>query len=137
MSEGQKETIYNYDVNGNRYRCVGDRIIIRPLGVMVRKLGEAMDLTRMTEADLKTIALEYWYKGEVIFVGDGITSGIEMNPPQVNVGDIVFYDRKCDTVLRIDAGNGMEDLLIIREANCHFIQEKPVVVEAVVEEVEK
>lgn len=123
--EEEKTVKYPYGYKDKEGRCVGDRIIIRPLGFMVRPLAKDMDIEKVSEKDLWAASLEHPYKGEVVFVGDGITSGIEgMQPPSVNVGDIVFYGRKCDNKFMFDVGNGMERFFVLREADCIFVEKK-------------
>lgn len=125
----EKKVIYPYgygDANNLKEgRCVGDRIIIRPLGIMVKKLAEHLDFNKASENDIFEAALEHPFKGEVVAVGDGITSGIEgMKPPSVNVGDIVYYGRKGNNRFRLNFGLGMEELFVLREADCIWVEKK-------------
>lgn len=121
----KKEENYNCKVQGVNSRCVGDRIIIRPLGVLVPKLYETVDdIEKRSTEDLYSMTIDHPFKGEVVFVGDGYTSGIEFTgAPKVSIGDVVLYDRKSTNILKLDVGNGYENFTVIREANVHFVLE--------------
>jgi len=122
----KKVTNYPYSFNGKNYRCVGDDIIIRVLKPKLRPLVTA-EWTTLSEKDLYDAALEHPYQGEVIAVGDGKVSGVVgMEAPKVNVGDIVFYNRVGNTILKfqVDTGKEIEYFLVIRESNCILIQQK-------------
>ena len=122
----ESEQVYPYNFADGSYRCVGDRIIVRPVNPKVKDLAKDSDLQKMSEADLFNVVLTHPYQGEVVMVGDGYSSGIEgVSPPLCNVGDIVFLARNnSGVILMLDIGRGVEKLLVVREANCHVIQKK-------------
>ena len=117
---------YPYEFGKSKIRCVGDRIIVRKMGVMVSTINENVkDFERRTEKDQWDIAIDHPYKGQVVMVGDGKISGIEMNPPTVEVGDVIYSQRPFGNRVRIDTGEGIEQLYVLREADCDIVISKP------------
>ena len=120
----KKVTNYPYKFNGKNYRCPGDKIFIRPIPPKMKGNIE-IDLNLINDKDLLAFSEEHPFIAEVVAVGDGIIAGLEgMKPPQVKVGDIVLYDRNVKAKVKINLGQGVEELCLIYEHNCYFIQQK-------------
>ena len=124
MSETQNN--YPYEFGGQKIRCVGDQIIVRKMGVMVHPINKDIkDFEKRNEQDQWAIALDHPFKGLVVMVGDGRVSGTEMQPPTVNIGDVVFTKRPLSERIRLDVGAGIEQLYVIREYDCQIVVSKP------------
>ena len=105
-------------------RCVGDRIIVRPIDPKL-KSKLVTDFYKLSEADQWDVVDEHPYKGEVIMVGDGKRfDGLGFDVPDCKPGDIVLYYRNAGIALKYDFGDGMKNYLVIRESNIHLVERK-------------